>query len=376
MAYQVLARKWRPKRFQDVIGQEHITKSIQNAVLSERVGHAYLLCGTRGIGKTTVARILAKSLRCERLLDDGNPCGECHSCLDYDSDTSMNVIEIDGASNNGVDHIRDLISNIQYLPTTGSKKIYIIDEVHMVTTNAFNALLKTLEEPPTHVVFIFATTEPGKLLGTVLSRCQRFDFKIAAVNDLVNHVKKISQTEKIHFDSDGLIKQICIQGNGSVRDTLSILDQVLSYSTDYRITEEIVSSALGVAGASSLKSLVSSILKCDAKSVSKVYREMIQENVNPKNIMDSVLDTFFELIEKIDDPAKLYSDDIIEPDIIEDISMEEMFWLYEVLAKDMDWSLSSISPGQVNEIVLQKLAHRRTFLMNSENNSLKKKNRI
>ena len=193
MAYQVLARKWRPKKFQDVIGQEHVTKSLQNAIAKDKIGHAYMMVGTRGVGKTSVARIFAKAIRCENLTSDINACGTCKACLDFDTETSMNVIEIDGASNNSVDNIRELISNVHYLPTSGRFKVYIIDEVHMLSTNAFNALLKTLEEPPAHVVFIFATTEAQKLLGTVLSRCQRFDFRNVSVARLVEHVKEISK---------------------------------------------------------------------------------------------------------------------------------------------------------------------------------------
>jgi DNA polymerase-3 subunit gamma/tau len=176
--YQVLARKWRPKKFNDVIGQEHITKTLVNSIEKNKVAHAYLFTGTRGVGKTTIARIFAKSLRCENRLEDFNPCGECNSCKSIDSSNSLDYVEIDGASNNSVDNIRELIENVNYLPSSGKYKVYVIDEVHMLSNSAFNALLKTLEEPPAHVVFIFATTDPHKLLGTVLSRCQRFDFKV------------------------------------------------------------------------------------------------------------------------------------------------------------------------------------------------------
>lgn len=239
MSYQVLARKWRPKNFEEVIGQSHITRSLQNAILKKKIGHAYMFVGTRGVGKTSVARIFAKAIRCENKLSSGNACNECRACLDFDTDTSMNVIEIDGASNNSVDNIRDLISNVHYLPTNGNFKVYIIDEVHMLSTSAFNALLKTLEEPPAHVVFIFATTEAQKLLGTVLSRCQRFDFRNVKIGELVQHINYISKAEGIQFENMQLVRELAILGNGSVRDCLSLLDQVLTFSENNIVKESV-----------------------------------------------------------------------------------------------------------------------------------------
>ena len=351
MAYQVLARKWRPKRFQDVIGQNHITQSLQNAILRDKVGQAYIFTGTRGIGKTSVARLFAKALRCEAPDSSGNPCGLCNCCLDFDTGTSMNVIEIDGASNNGVDNIRDLISEVQYLPSVGKHKIYIIDEVHMVTTQAFNALLKTLEEPPEHVVFVFATTEPERLLGTVLSRCQRFDFRHATVGDLTKHLVAIAAAEDISYDSPDRLKQIAVQGKGSVRDTLSLLDQVLSFSENNKITEETLVVSLGLARTSAIREIIAGIFAGNAEACSSCYRSLLNENVSPKNIMTAILDALYIVINRMDDRRL----------VPEDISSSEIFWIYESFSKDISWALGSIDPDKVCEILLQKIALRRTF---------------
>jgi len=376
MSYQVLARKWRPKKFQDVVGQEHITRSLQNAILREKLGHAYIMTGTRGIGKTTVARIFAKAVRCENLLEDANPCNECPSCLDFNTNNSMNVIEIDGASNNSVDDIRDLIGNVQYLPTSGKYKVYIIDEVHMLSTSAFNALLKTLEEPPAHALFIFATTEPEKLLGTILSRCQRFDFRNATLVDLVNHVSDIAKKENIDFENEEIIKQICSQGKGSFRDTLSLLDQVLSFSIDNKITEETVTTALGLPKTSVLKEMLSSILIGDSQKCSHTFRQLISENVSARNIVSALLDFLYIAIEKIDSPQFLYQRGFLNEGSLDNVSAAEMFWIYETMAKDATWTLDSISPDKVTEISLQKLSKRREFFesnLSMEGDSSKKK---
>jgi len=234
MTYQVLSRKLRPKAFQEVIGQEHVIRSLSNAVKVKKIGHAYLFSGTRGVGKTTVARIFAKAIRCDSPLSDGNPCNTCKPCLDFNVDNSMDIIEIDGASNNSVENIRDLIANVQYLPTTGRFRIYIIDEVHMLSNSAFNALLKTLEEPPEHVIFIFATTEPQKIPATIVSRSQRFDFKSVSINDLVKFIKDVAVREKIHFGDENIYNEIATLGYGSVRDALSVIDQILRWKGYYR----------------------------------------------------------------------------------------------------------------------------------------------
>ena len=344
MSYQVLARKWRPKKFQEVIGQEHVTRALQNAIRTNKIGHAYMLVGTRGVGKTSVARIFAKAIRCEKLSADGNSCGECGACLDFDTEISMNVIEIDGASNNSVDNIRELIGNVHYLPTTGRFKVYIIDEVHMLSTNAFNALLKTLEEPPAHVVFIFATTEAQKLLGTVLSRCQRFDFRNVSIQDLSEHVRAIAKIEEIKFENDELINQLAVLGRGSVRDMLSLLDQVLTTSINGNITEKNFTNCLGVAGGSSLKKILFYLYAGNLSELSKIFNKLLEENIPVKNIASGLLEELFKDLKNK-----------------KDLSEAELIWIYETIARETTWIFNSIAPEKAFEVLLYKVTLRRSF---------------
>jgi DNA polymerase-3 subunit gamma/tau len=373
MSYQVLARKWRPQRFQDVIGQEHITRSLQNAIIRNELGHAYILTGTRGIGKTSVARLFAKAIRCESLTEDGNPCHECISCQDFDSGSSMNVIEIDGASNNSVDNVRDLVGNVQYTPTMGRYKVYIIDEVHMLSNQAFNALLKTLEEPPEHVIFIMATTEPHKLLGTVLSRCQRFDFRNASIVDLALHLNRIAEQEGIEFANERIVRQICREGKGSVRDTLSLLDQVLTYSDGKKIDEESLSLSLGLADTTAVRWIIESLFKGDAKELSQTVDRLMTQNVSVNKLAYAVLDQLYEIIRNVDAPEVLKAERLIDPVFLDDISSAELFWVYETLAKDFTWAIESLDPHRVFDICLQKVALRREFYSQEAPSTIKKK---
>lgn len=363
--YQVLARKLRPTQFEDVVGQDHITKSLQNSILNNKIGHAYIFSGTRGVGKTTVARIFAKAIRCETPASSGDSCGECKACIDFDTGSSLDVLEIDGASNNSVDDIRDLVLNVQYLPTFGKYKVYIIDEVHMLSTSAFNALLKTLEEPPAHVVFIFATTEPNKLLDTVLSRCQRFDFLSASLKNLNDLLLKISKQENIIFEDDSLIAKICEAGNESFRDTLSLLDQVLSFSGEEKISEDILVISLGLARSSAVKELVSSILLCDMKTSSKIFRGLLNENVSLENISRAILDKFYDILQDRDKFPE-----------VGELNSAEVYWVYETFAKELNWNLESLSPKKTTELLIQKICLRRQIFktqINVESSNIEKK---
>lgn len=243
MAYQALYRKWRPLEFEDVKGQEHIVTTLKNQIRADRIGHAYLFCGTRGTGKTTVAKIFAKAVNCEHPVD-GSPCGECPTCKAIAEGRSMNVIEIDAASNNGVDNIREIRDEVQYSPTEGRYKVYIIDEVHMLSIGAFNALLKTLEEPPAYVIFILATTEAHKIPVTILSRCQRYDFHRISIETIAGRLSQLMEAEHINVEEKA-IRYVAKAADGSMRDALSLLDQCIAFYLGQDLKYENVLEVLG-----------------------------------------------------------------------------------------------------------------------------------
>ena len=238
MSYTALYRKFRPGEFDEVKGQDHIVTTLRNQIETDRIGHAYLFCGTRGTGKTTVAKILAKAVNCEHPVN-GNPCNECEICKKINRQASMNVIEIDAASNNGVGNVRDIIEEVQYSPAEGKYKVYIIDEVHMLSTGAFNALLKTLEEPPSYVIFILATTEPHKIPITIHSRCQRYDFHRISIDTIAQRLRELVDREQVEAE-DKALRYVAKMADGSMRDGLSLLDQCIAFYLGQKLTYENV----------------------------------------------------------------------------------------------------------------------------------------
>ena len=272
MAYTALYRKWRPARFEDVRGQEHIVRTLKNQIISDRVGHAYLFCGTRGTGKTTIAKIMARAVNCEHPVD-GSPCNECAVCKSILEGRSVNVAEIDAASNNGVDNIREIRDQVQYSPTEGKYRVYIIDEVHMLSAGAFNALLKTLEEPPAYVIFILATTEANRIPITVLSRCQRYDFRRIGNDVIADQISHLLAEEKVEADEDA-VRYVAKAADGSMRDALSLLEQCISFYYGQRLTYEKVLDVLGAVDTQVFSRLLRLIIQCDVPGCVQLMNEI------------------------------------------------------------------------------------------------------
>jgi len=293
MSYLVIARKWRPQTFEDVVGQPHVTRTLQNAIRLERIAHAYLFTGARGVGKTSIARILAKSLNCEKG-PTPTPCNECSNCREIAQGNSVDVLEIDGASNRGIDNIRELRETVRYRPAKGRFKVYIIDEVHMLTAEAFNALLKTLEEPPPHVVFIFATTEPHKIPATILSRCQRFDFRRMVLSALVEHLRRIIEGEGARF-SDLVLYSIAREADGSMRDAQSLLEQLLAFSGDGLPDEEILD-ILGVIDRRSVLRAGEAVISGDAEGCLDLVEDLYRRGIDTRRFCQHLCDHFRNLL--------------------------------------------------------------------------------
>jgi DNA polymerase-3 subunit gamma/tau len=293
MPYVVLARRWRPQLFKEVVGQEHVTKTLQNAISADRIAHAYLFSGPRGVGKTTVARILAKAVNCKEG-PQPEPCEKCTTCTEISSGRSIDVIEIDAASNRGIDEIRELRESVKFTPVSGRYKVYIIDEAHMLTIEAFNALLKTLEEPPGHVIFILATTEPHKIPATILSRCQRFDFRMLTRKEITDRLRGLVKADNLSVDDEAL-SLIAESADGAMRDAESILDQLLSFGGGEIQTEE-VSNLLGLGAHHLLDQLVGNILQSDAAESLKSLNVLADHGADLNQCLKKLVGYFRDLM--------------------------------------------------------------------------------
>lgn len=322
MAYMALYRKWRPNDFDEVQGQDAIVQTLRNEIIYDRIGHAYLFCGTRGTGKTSIAKLFAKAVNCQHPVD-GNPCNQCPSCQAINNQSSLDVLEIDAASNNGVDHIREIREQVQYSPVEGKYKVYIIDEVHMLSSGAFNALLKTLEEPPSYVIFILATTEKHKIPVTILSRCQKYDFKRISIDTITNHLVHLMEKEGIPAEEKAL-RYIARAADGSMRDALSLLDQCIAFYLNQTLTYDNVLEVLGTVDTAVFSQLLRNILAQDTIAVLHTVDQMITEGrelsqfladflwylrnlliIKDQNDMEDTLDLSTESIAALQEEASL-----------------------------------------------------------------------
>lgn len=285
MSYVALYRKFRPDNFEDVKGQDHIVTTLKNQIAADRVGHAYLFCGTRGTGKTTVAKLLAKTVNCENP-KDGNPCGECNCCKAIAAGASMSVVEIDAASNNGVDNVREIIDQVAFPPADAKYRVYIIDEVHMLSIGAFNALLKTLEEPPSYCIFILATTDPQKVPITILSRCQRYDFKRITIDTIADRLEELTSIEGVSVEPRAL-RYIAKMADGSMRDALSLLDQCIAFHYGETLTYDIVLNVLGAVDTAVFSALFRAVIDQDVISCIKILEDAVMSG---RELMQFVLD--------------------------------------------------------------------------------------
>ena len=328
MSYMALYRKFRPSEFSEVRGQEHIVTTLKNQIKADRIGHAYLFCGTRGTGKTTVAKIFAKAVNCEHPVD-GNPCGTCAACRSIAAGTSMNVIEIDAASNNGVDNIREIREEVAYSPTEGKYKVYIIDEVHMLSIGAFNALLKTLEEPPSYVIFILATTEVHKIPVTILSRCQRYDFRRITADVITDRLRELTEREGVQTEEKAL-RYIAKAADGSMRDALSLLDQCIAFYLDQELTYDHVLDVLGAVDTEVYSRLLRLTLSQDLPGVMEQIEELVVQGrelsqfvtdftwylrnlllLKTSDNMEDVLDVSTENLKRLQEEARMIETDTL-----------------------------------------------------------------
>ncbi len=356
MSYIVLARKYRPQTFAEVYAQEHVTDILINAINSNRVNHAYLFNGPRGVGKTSLARILAKSLNCEKG-PTTTPCNVCSNCVEITSSTSTDVIEIDGASNNGVDDIRELQEELMYPPAHSNYKIYIIDEVHMLSKSAFNALLKTLEEPPENVVFIFATTEPHKVPPTIISRCQRYDFKRIPVDSIVKRIKELAAEEHVSIDDESIFL-IARKADGGLRDALSLMDQVLSYCMN-EVTIDKVREIFGLLPNQVFKGLLQNIRNNESQSLIMEIQKVFEQGTELQEFLNNFMDFLrIVLLRQVGiSPSEISKDEYpLYDEISAQFSRSELLYIISALMQCKQDIRSSTNPQLILEVVLIKLS--------------------
>ncbi len=331
MSYQVLARKWRPANFKQMVGQEHVLQALVNALDSNRLHHAYLFTGTRGVGKTTIARIFAKSLNCEQGISS-EPCGSCSSCIEIDEGRSVDLIEIDAASRTGVEDMRELLDNVQYAPTRGRFKIYLIDEVHMLSKHSFNALLKTLEEPPPHIKFLLATTDPQKVPVTVLSRCLQFNLKRMSKSQILSQLQFLTEQEKVESDTTALT-QLASAADGSMRDALSLLDQAIGYGGG-AVRQQAVESMLGSISRDYLVRLFNSLYDQQAAGLLNEARAVIEHNPDYQRVCAEMI-TLLQQIALYQSDPKLVNEDEFDEALLQKFSAywspEEVQLYYQIL---------------------------------------------
>ncbi|WP_332699137.1 DNA polymerase III subunit gamma/tau [Halalkalibacter lacteus] len=350
MGYQALYRVWRPQQLQDVVGQEHITKTLQNALLQQKLSHAYLFSGPRGTGKTSAAKIISKAINCEQA-PVAEPCNECSACLGITSGAIVDVIEIDAASNNGVDEIRDIRDKVKFAPSEVRYKVYIIDEVHMLSTGAFNALLKTLEEPPSHVLFILATTEPHKIPLTIISRCQRFDFKRITNQAIVSRMKHILNHDDVMAEEDALF-MIARAAEGGMRDALSLLDQAISFSEE-SLTLEDVLVVTGAVSQSALTEVVSSIQSGNTIDALETLERLLQDGKDPIRFVEDLIYYFRDLL--------LYKNAPQAEGLLERAKVDDFFKELTVNV-DSNWLYIAIESLNVSQQEMKWSAHPKIFL--------------
>jgi len=359
MSYQVLARKWRPQNFQELVGQEHVQRALVNALNDDRLHHAYLFTGTRGVGKTTIARIFSKSLNCEKGITS-TPCGKCSTCLEIAEGRYVDLIEVDAASRTGVDDTRELLENVQYAPTRGRYKVYLIDEVHMFSKSSFNALLKTLEEPPPHVKFLLATTDPQKLPVTILSRCLQFNLKRLPVSLIISHLQHILTEEKVEFNVTAL-QLIAESADGSMRDALSLLDQALAFGGG-KIEEQEVRDMLGSVSRDKVIDLLKAILQRDASQTMTAVATLAEFSPDFENVLAELLSLLHHMSLAKTVPEAL--DEFVSAretllQLSEEISAEDLHLFYQIaLIGRRDLPLSPDARNGFEMILLRMLAFR------------------